>query len=175
MVDSWTDSTTARDRVETIATTLSEPQTVNWVAGQAEVEWETAKRHLESLADTGILTTTDDGQYVPDPTRAYFDHLRDLILENERGELRAELEAIAERIDGWKERYGVDSPDELEATLADDRPGDEVSERRRVLRRWEQSRRSRDLIRKALALYDDVRSLGEGVPGAARPPTEEAG
>lgn len=175
MVDSWTDSATARERVETIATTLSEPRTVNWVAEQSEVEWDTAKRHLGSLADAGILTVTDDGKYVPDPTRAYFDRLRDLILENERAELRAELEAIAGRIDEWKGRYDVDSPAELEATLADDRPADEVSERRRVLRRWEQSQRSRDFIRKALALYDDVRSLGEGAPQGPRPPVEEAG
>jgi DNA-binding transcriptional ArsR family regulator len=174
MVDAWTDSTTARERVETIATTLSEPRTVNWVAEQAEVEWDTAKRHLESLAESGILTLTDDGQYVPDPTRAYFDHLRDLILENERSELRAELEAIAERVDDWKQQYGVESPEELEATLADELPADEVSDRRRVLRRWEQSQRSRDLIRKALALYDDVQSLGDGTSGSAQPPVEEA-
>jgi hypothetical protein len=32
MVDSWTESTTARERVETIATTLSEPRTTNWIA-----------------------------------------------------------------------------------------------------------------------------------------------
>jgi DNA-binding transcriptional ArsR family regulator len=174
MVDAWTDSTTARERVETIATTLSEPRTVNRVAEQADVEWDTAKRHLESLAESGILTLTDDGQYVPDPTRAYFDHLRDLILENERSELRAELEAIAERVDHWKQQYGVESPEELEATLAEDLPADEVSDRRRVLRRWEQSQRSRDLIRKALALYDDVRSLGDGASGSAQLPVEEA-
>lgn len=175
MVDSWTDSTTARERVETIATTLSEPRTVNWVAEQAEVEWDTAKRHLESLADAGILTATDDGQYVPDPTRAYFDHLRDLILDNDRSELRAELEAIAERVDEWKGQYEVDSPEELEATLADDRPVEDISERRRALRRWEQSQRSRDLIRKALALYDDVQSLGDGTVARTQPSVEEAG
>jgi DNA-binding transcriptional ArsR family regulator len=175
MVDAWTDSTTARERVETIATTLSEPRTTNWVAEQAEVEWDTAKRHLESLADTGILTETAGGEYVPDPTRAYFDRLRDLILENERSELRAELEAIAERTDDWKQQYGVESPAELEATLADERPVDEISERRRALRRWEQSQRSRNLIRKALALYEDVRSLGDGTSESAQQSVEEAG
>lgn len=174
MVEAWQDATTARERVETIATTLSEPRTVNWVADQAEVEWDTAKRHLGSLADAGLLVVTDDDRYLPDPTRAYFDHLRDLILENERGELRAELEAIAERIDGWRERYGVDSPAALEATLADGHPANEIRERRRVLRRWEHSQRSRELLRKALTLYDDVRSLGEGAPDGFQPPAEGA-
>jgi len=174
MVGSWRDTTTARGRVETIASTLSEPRTVNWVAEQAEVEWDTAERHLESLVDAGLLVVTDDGEYVPDPTRAYFDHLRDLILDNEREDLRAELEDIAKRIDVWRQEYGIDSPAELEATLAEDRPADEVRERRRVLRRWEHSQRSRDLLRKALALYEDVRSLGEGRPDEFLPPAEEA-
>ena len=175
MTDSWTDTTTARERVETIATTLSEPRTVNWVADQAQVEWDTANRHLESLVEAGVLLETADGAYMPDPTRAYFDHLRDLILDNERTELRGELEAIAERVEEWQQRYGVDSPEELEATLADDRPAEEIRERRQVLRRWETSQRSRELIRAALTLYDDVKSLGEGVPEDVRPPVEGAG
>ena len=168
MVDSWTDSTTARERVETIATTLSEPRTTNWIAEQAEVTWDTAKKHLDDLAESGSLLVTDGGEYVPDPTRAYFDHLRELILANDREELRGELEAIADRIEEWQTTYDVASPDELEASLADDRPSAEIQERRRVLRRWENSRESRDTIRTALQLYDDVESLTEGVPGDAR-------
>lgn len=164
MVDLWTDSTTARNRVETIATTLSGPRTANWIADQAEVKWDTAKRHLDDLAESGILLVTDNGEYVPDPTRAYFDHLRELILTNDREELRGELEAIADRIEDWKATYDVESPGELEATLADDRPADEIRERHRVLRRWENSRRSRDTIRTALQLYDDVESLTDDVP-----------
>jgi hypothetical protein len=130
MVDSWTESTTARERVETIATTLSEPRTTNWIADQAEVKWDTAKRHLDDLAESGVLLVTESGKYVPDPTRAYFDHLRELILGNDREELRGELEAIADRIEEWQTTYDVQSPAELEATLADDCPADEIRERR---------------------------------------------
>lgn len=168
MVDSWTDSTTARERVKTIATTVSEPRTTNWIADQAEVTWDTAKKHLDDLAESGTLLVTENGEYVPDPTRAYFDHLRELILTNDREELRDELEAIADRIEEWKTTYDVQSPEELEATLADDRPADETRERHRVLRRWENSRRSRDTIRTALQLYDDVESLTDDVPGNVR-------
>lgn len=168
MVDSWTESMTARKRVETISTTVSEPRTANWIAEQAEVTWDTAKKHLDDLADSGVLLVTDDGKFVPDPTRAYFDHLRDLILTNDRSELRGELEAIADRIDGWKATYDVDSPGELEATLADDLSAEEINDRRQALRRWEHSLRSRDTIRTALKLYDDVQSLTDGVPNDVR-------
>ena len=168
MVESWTEKETARERVETVATTLSEPRTANWVAEQAEVQWDTAKTHLDDLVESGVLLVTEEGTYVPDPTRAYFDHLRELILTNDRAELRGELEAIAERIEDWKASYDVSSPDELEATLADDYSPAEIRERRRVLRRWENSRRSRDTIRTALRLYDDVESLTDEVPGNVR-------
>lgn len=168
MVESWTESMTARERVETIATTLSEPRTANWVADQADVKWDTAKKHLDDLADSGVLLVTADDRYVPDPTKAYFDQLRELILTNDREGLRAELEAIAERIEDWQATYGVDSPDELEATLADDLPADDVTERRQALRRWEQSVRSRETIRTALQLYDDVQSLTDDVPANVR-------
>jgi hypothetical protein len=168
MVESWTESTTARERVETIGTTLSEPRTVNWVAEQAEVSWDTARTHLDDLVDSGMLLRTDDERYVPDPTRAYFDHLRKLILTNERADLRAELEAIAERIETWQTTYEVDSPDELEASLADELSRDEIADRRRALRRWETAVRSRETIRTALRLYDDIRSLTDDVPAEVR-------
>lgn len=168
MVESWTDSMTARERVETIASTLSTPRTANWVAEQAEVQWDTAKKHLDDLAESGTLLITEDDKYVPDPTQAYFDHLRELILTNDKEELRGELEAIAERIEDWKTTYEVTSTEELEATLADDLDPDEIRERRRVLRRWENSQRSRETIRTALRLYDDVEALRNDVPGAPR-------
>jgi DNA-binding transcriptional ArsR family regulator len=168
MVESWTDSMTARERVKTIATTLSEPRTANWIAEQADVTWDTAKKHLDDLADSGILLVTEDGTYVPDPTRAYFDRLRELILTNDRDTLRAELEAIAERIEDWKTTYDVDSPDALEATLADDLPAEDIADRRRVLRRWENSLRSRETIRTALHLYDEVQSLTDDIPADVR-------
>lgn len=165
MVDQWTDSMTARERVETIATTLSTPRTTNWIADQADVKWDTAKRHLESLVESGVLLVTEDDRYVPDPTRAYFDHLRELILTNDRAELRDELEAIAKRIETWKTTYDVDSPADLESTLAAELPPEEVRDRRRALRRWENSLQSRETIRTALGLYDDIQSLRDDVPG----------
>lgn len=165
MVESWTDSMTARERVETIATTMTEPRSPNWVAQQAEVEWDTAKKHLENLSESGLILCTEGDKYVPDPTRAYFDHLRDLILEHSKTELREELTAIADRIDEWKERYDVDSPDGLERSLATDLSGDDARERQRVLRKWENSLESRDRIRRALELYDDITHLSREVPG----------
>ncbi|MFB6253541.1 MAG: hypothetical protein ABEI06_02915 [Halobacteriaceae archaeon] len=164
MVESWTEAMTARERVETIATTLSSPRTANWIAEQSNVNWDTAKKHLDDLVDSGELLVTEDDKYIPDPTKAYFDHLRDLIFSNDKAELRGELEEIADRIDEWKTEYEVSSPEELEATLANDLSPAEIRERRKVLRRWENSLNSRTRIKTALSLYDEIRSLRHDIP-----------
>lgn len=112
------------------------------------------------MVESGDLLETDDGRYYPDPARAYFDHLRDLIVENDKDALRGELEAIADETEAWQAEYGVVSLDELEASLGDDDlSADEIRERRDVARRWEESQQYRDLFTTALSLYDDVMAL----------------
>ena len=160
MVDSWTETMTARERVTTIAETLSEPRNPNWVAEQADVKWDTAKKYLEEMADQGTLLKTEDERYYPDPARAYFDHIRELIVENDKDELRGELEIIATEIEDWQTEYDVESLDELEDSLGDESlSASEVRERRRVARQWEENKQYRDLFTTALSLYDEVMSL----------------
>jgi predicted oxidoreductase len=43
--------------------------------------------------------------YYPDPVTQYLDHLRDLIERNTKDELTAELAAIRDDIDSWKDQY----------------------------------------------------------------------
>jgi predicted ArsR family transcriptional regulator len=69
MVESWTGSMPARDRVEPIATTLSDPRTANWIADQVDVRWDMAKTHLGDLTESGVLLVTEKDTYTPDPTR----------------------------------------------------------------------------------------------------------
>lgn len=160
MVDDWTETTTAHERVTTIAESMAEPRTPNWVAEQAEVKWDTAKKYLDKMVGRCTLLVTDDGRYYPDPARAYFDRVRELILENDKDELRGELEAIASEIEGWESEFGVDSLEELEASLGEESlPADEVQDRRRVARQWEENQQYRTLFTTALRLYDDVMSL----------------
>lgn len=165
MVDRWTEVTTERERVESIARTLTEPQSAEWVADRAEVELETAKEHLEILTEYGVLLITDNGEYIPDPTWLYFEQLRELIISNSKAELRSELEAIEDAINGWETRYNVESRDGLEASFSDDLDPEEIRERKWVIRHWGSTLNSREMIQTALMLYDEVRSLAENTPG----------
>jgi hypothetical protein len=167
----WTETMTARERIEEVALTLREPRSVNWVREQADVgSWETAKSQLEHLVEMGRLTTVDvdgDTRYVTDPMREYLDHIRDLVVEHTKEELRDELEAIAEEVEAWRAEYGVDSPAALDASLGEaDLAPEELRERRQVAAYWEENDEYRQRITHALELYDDLTAQDSPVESA---------
>jgi hypothetical protein len=119
------------------------------------------------LAEFGQVEVVDgaDGnpKYAPNYQQRYLTELTELINEHTRNELREEVAAIQARIDEWQETFTVESRDELEATLTDDdRSSEEISERNRVLRRWEHAEDNKRLLKHALELYDDARELYPG-------------
>lgn len=168
-MDSWKDDLSARERVRTVATTLSQPRSVNWIREEADVSWATAKDELDRLVDHHRLRrvypdandeSAEDPRYVPDYKTQYLSRIRELTDEHSREELHEEVAAIQDELGAWKEEFGVANRDELEASLTDDGlSGDEVRRRSRVLRRWERNEESRTLLQHALALYDDLADL----------------
>lgn len=165
---SWTDGLSARERIREIATTLTEPRSVEWVRKESQVSsWQTAKDELEMLADFGQLHAIDgdDGntKYAPNYQLRYFDQVTELINDHTREELREEIAAIQARIDEWKHEFDAESRAALESTLTDEgRSSEEIRERNAVLRRWERHEDNKRLIEHALELYDDARSLYPG-------------
>jgi len=172
---SWTDGRSSRERVREIATTLTEPRSVEWVREQAGVSsWQTAKDELSMLVEFGQVQAVegDDGntKYAPNYQLRYFDELTELINSHTRAELRGEIASIQTEIDEWRDEFGVDSRDELESTLTDDGlDGEAVRSRNRVLRRWERYEDNKRLLRHALELYDDARELYPGRTDSSNP------
>lgn len=174
-MEHWTDDMSARSRVEAVATTLTQPRSINWISEQAGTGWETAKKQIDLLVDRGVLQAVNDGgdtRYEPDPVRDYLDHVAALVTDHSRDELRDELQAIATEIEAWQRTYDVDSIEELEASLgAEDLSAEEIGDRRRVLRYWEENAEYRRLVTNALTLYDDLTNRTEQDP-PRRPPSE---
>lgn len=167
-LESWTEGLSARERVREIATTLTQPRSVEWVRKQAHVSsWQTAKDELEMLVEFGQVHAIegDDGnrKYAPNYQQRYFEEVAELINEHSRDDLRAEIATIQAKIDDWKSDFDVESRDELESTLTDaDLTGDDIRERNRILRQWEHHEDNKRLLKHALELYDDARSLHPG-------------
>ena len=169
-MESWSDELGSRERVRAIARTLSRPRSVNWVGREADVSWGTAKDELNRLVEYGQLERVypegDDTspQYAPDHRTRYLSRIRELVEENEPGELRSEMAAVQDEIDAWCEEYGVDSRAELEESLADGHDGAEIRERNEVLRRWRRNEQTKRLLTHALRLYDDLDALDADRP-----------
>jgi hypothetical protein len=167
-LDSWTDDLSARERVREIATTLTEPRSVEWVRKEAQISsWQTAKDELEMLVDFGQVQAVDgdDGntKYAPNYQLRYFNEVTELINTHRREELREAIGNIQAEIDEWQTEFGVESRDDLESTLTDEGLDSEgIRERNRVLRQWERYEDNKRLLEHALELYDDARELYPG-------------
>ena len=167
-LESWTDGLSARERVREIATTLTQPRSVEWVREEAQISsWQTAKDELEMLAEFGQIHDIegDDGntKYAPNYQLRYFTEVAELINNHTREELREEIATIQAEIDEWQTEFGVESRDGLESTLTDDDLTSEaIQERNRVLRQWETAEDNKRLLKYALELYDDARALYPG-------------
>lgn len=167
-LDSWSEGLSARERVREIATTLTQSRSVEWVREEAHISsWQTAKDELEMLVEFGQVHAVegDDGntKYAPNYQLRYFNEVTELINEHTRDELREEVAAIQEEIDEWQNEFNVESRDELESTLTDESlSSDAIRERNRILRKWEHYQDNKRLLKHALELYEDARSLFPG-------------
>lgn len=156
--------TSKMDRVREVAMTLREPKNAGEIAETAGVARNTAEKYLTQLVETDTLTTIQRGRetcYYPDPVTQYFDQIRDLINEHHKDELTAELAAIRDDIDEWKDTYDVASADELRATVGDDIPAADRRQRRHDAEDWEYYEHQATLIKQAIQLYDTVEATRE--------------
>ncbi|MFC5369154.1 ArsR/SmtB family transcription factor [Salinirubrum litoreum] len=154
-----TDHTEKVVRIREVAMTVREPKNAGEIADAAGVARNTAEKYLTQLVEADKLATIQRGRetcYYPDPVTQYFDQIRDLINEHQKDELTAELAAIREDIDEWKDAYGVESADELRATVGDDIPAAERRQRQHNAEDWEYYEHQATLIKQAIQLYDTI-------------------
>lgn len=157
--DRWKQETKGIERVIDVALALEEPRTAGWIAEEALVSEQTAREHLDLLADLGVvLATTARGvtRYRPDAAWLRFREVTAMVEELDREELLDRVRDHKERIAEVEERYGVEDPDELRAKAADDETSVEaVREYRKVASEWETLGHELDLLREALDRYEE--------------------
>jgi len=154
---SWSERLSAAERVRMVAETVSESRTANWVAEEAEVAHETARKYLDRLVEDGRLVAHDDGDrtsYRPDPVGQYLTETRELYETHTPEELADSLAAMNDDIRSWRETYGVETPNELRASIGDASDAEDERERRRIADEWERLRYRRQLVEDALRLHD---------------------
>ena len=85
----------------------------------------------------------------------------DRVDEQQKDDLTAELGAIRDDIDEWKDAYDVESADELRASVGDDIPATERRQRRHDAEDWEYYEHQATLIKQAIQLYDTIEATRE--------------
>ncbi|ODR82712.1 transcriptional regulator [Haladaptatus sp. W1] len=156
--DVWKENTSAFDRVRSIAVTLLQSRTADWIAEEALVAGNTARDHLQRLVDMNVLQTVSGEQatlYQPDPLYTRMRALRDLLDDRDRDDLIQLRADLQEQIESWQHEYDVDSPDRLRELAAQVETSTKTREVRQVASDWEIVRYRLRLIEDAIEHYSD--------------------
>ena len=154
----WIEETSAFDRVRSVAFALQQPQTAGQIAESAHVSAKTARGHLQRLVEMDVLLTEPDQgptTYYPDPAYMRYREVRTLAREHDRDELIEIVVTLKRDIEEWRDEFGIESPDELRASVANDDISEaEVYERQKIAEDWEYTEHRLGLIKDTLAEYD---------------------
>ncbi|WP_435102496.1 DUF7342 family protein [Halarchaeum sp. P4] len=156
-VSRWKEATTGFDRVRSVASSLEEPRTAGWIAGEAYVSEPTARNHLERLVDLGVLVVDETGQgktYYPDPVYTRLTAIQELVAENSETALSEQAAEIQADIAAWQDEYDVETPRELRASVTDEIALTEAKVRLEAASNWESARYQLSLLRDAIDHYD---------------------
>ncbi|NLV12198.1 DUF7342 family protein [Haloarcula argentinensis] len=155
-IQDWKKHTSVYERVKSVATTVSKPRSLSYIADSAHVAEDTARDHLERLVSLNVLLKTehDDGaRYSPDPLHTRIQTLRDLIEGHDRDgliELKAEVQS---RIEEWETEYNADSPDELRAGATETDTASQTRNLRKTASDWELALYRLSVIEDAIENY----------------------
>ncbi|MFC7166041.1 DUF7342 family protein [Halospeciosus flavus] len=159
----WPADMDAGERLKHVAETRTTPRNAGWIADEAAVSRDTAAKYLSQLVDQGLLTTveTDRGTcYKPDTVTQFLNEVRDLAEAHTLNELTAELNAIVDEIDAWKDEYDVDSLTALRQSIGrEDFDHDERQKRLEAISEWEYNIEIREAIQVANALRSSLTTL----------------
>lgn len=157
-VELWREQQSAFDRVRSIAVTLSEPRSADWIAQEAHVASNTARNHLNRLVEMNVLQEVSGGkavQYQPDPLYTRLRALRELLEGRTRDDLIELRATLQEDIEQWQAEYDTDSPTELRTQAASAETADETHTLRQTASDWEIIRYRLRLVEDAIKHYSE--------------------
>lgn len=151
VVGEWTEETTPFERVEEVVLSTTEYQYAGEIAGRARVSEPSARKHLHTLAGTGIATTeeTDRGtRFKRSAETVALQRIREIHASMTREELVEGIRDTKRRIADYEDRHDATDPDELALSLdADDDGWADIAD-------WRGLEEDLKLAQAALSLYD---------------------
>jgi len=153
----WKETTTGRDRVKEVLTETTEFTKASELSDRALVSEPTARKYLEELVESGLGETKQDGRttlYKRNEGRLVDRRIEELRTTHSRQELVDGIREMKETLQGYRETYDVEGPEDLAIELepGDDGWGD--------VGRWRATRRNLALAKAALQV-DEAHRLAE--------------
>lgn len=113
----YREGASTRSRVYDVALQLHEPTRVRDVAERADVSKETARDYLKWFAELGVLDQVATSPDAFERNEAYFEWRRiERLAAQSEGELMDRLEELSRLERTYRERFGADGPDDVDAT-----------------------------------------------------------
>ncbi|MFC7060085.1 DUF7342 family protein [Halovenus salina] len=158
VVEEWIEDTTPFERVYGIIRTTYDPTSASQIADRARVSSTTARKHLRTLVNAGEVATSQDGQttlYCRSETGIVTEHAQSLLAERTPEEIASGIADLKAQIQDWRDKYGVNSPEELARELNIE---DADSDYGALLREWQTTRRNLALAQATLAIAEASRT-----------------
>jgi predicted transcriptional regulator len=157
VIDEWTSSTTARERIKEILEETTTYSKVSTIADRAHVSEPTTRKYLNELVEEGVGTTEQDGRttlYKRNQGRLVDRRIEELRTTCSHQELVEGIQDMKESIAEFRETYDLESPEDLVIELE---PGDEGWS---DVGQWQSTRRNL-AIAKAAIQVDEAHRLAE--------------
>ena len=165
----WEDETTPYERVREVISRAYTPVSADTVAETARTSPKTARKHLNTLANEGIVTTGTGKNgattYRRSPESLVVEQAADIREHVSMDELVARVSEMRERISDFQAEYGVESPEELlvdrtNQTLAE-AANDYDDLDSGVLQEWQTTRRNLAFANAALSIANAERFVND--------------
>ncbi len=151
-VEAWKRQTTAFDRIQSVATAVSQPQSASAIAAEAHVAENTARDHLKRLVELNVLLERDqDGTtlYGSDPLHTRVQMIRELLQQHDRDSLIELKRSLQSQIEDWQSEYDIASATELRDRATETETAAQTRDIRQTASDWE-------LISYRLSIVEDA-------------------
>lgn len=163
--EEWESETTPYERVREVISRAYTPVSANAVAETARTSPKTARKHLNTLADEGFVTT-DSGEnggtnYRRSSESLVVEQAADILEHVSTDELVVRISDMREQISDFQAKYGVESPDELLVEHTNQTLSGKNTDRKELdpetIREWQTTRRNLAFANAALSIANAER------------------
>lgn len=168
--EDWVAGTTPYERVREVVSRTYAPTDAGTLADRAHTSPKTARKHLNTLADDGFVTTETGTNgatlYRRSAESLVVEQAADILSEVSTEELRDRIVEMRDQIGEFQQEYGVESPEELAVdqtnTLLDEstRTGEEPDNE--TIREWKTTRRNLAFANAALSIANAEKFVEAG-------------